>query len=171
MSSVTPKQFPGVVVGGVPTVTYEEKLDIGHRWYESKSVQPAFPFGFGLSYTTFSLKSSFKRKIKSDSKYYITTVVKNAGKLDGAEVVQVYLGVPSGLYLTQPPKRLVGFRRVSVPRVKSATVTIAIDPATSNHPLSVWDNPAQRFIIPSGTFTVYAGNSSQSARPVATFTR
>ncbi len=171
MSSVTPNQFPGVLEGGVPTVTYEENLNIGYRWYDSKSVKPAFPFGFGLSYTNFSLSSTFKAQSASDPKYYVKTKVTNRGKVDGSEVVQVYLGVPSGPYLPQPPKRLVGFQRVAVPHGKSATVTITIDPSASNHPLSVWDKQSQQFVVPTGTFIVYAGNSSQNVIKLGTFTR
>jgi len=171
MSSVTPKQFPGVLEGGVPTVTYEENLDIGYRWYDSKSIKPAFPFGFGLSYTNFSLSSTFMAKSASDAKYYVKTKVTNKGKVDGSEVVQVYLGVPSGSYLPQPPKRLVGFQRVAVPHGKSATVTITIDPSASNHPLSVWDKQSQQFVIPTGTFTVYAGDSSENVIKLGAFTR
>ena len=156
---------------GVPTVTYEENLAIGYRWYESKSVTPAFPFGFGLSYTTFSLKSTFEAKTVSNGKYYVKTTVKNTGKVEGSEVVQVYLGVPSGPYLPQPPKRLVGFQRVTVAAGKTSTVTIEIDPTSNNHPLSIWDRQSQQFVIPAGTFTVYAGNASTNATRVGTFTR
>ena len=124
-----------------------------------------------MSYTTFSLKSTFKPKSASDAKYYVKTTVKNNGKVDGSEVVQVYLGVPSGPYLAQPPKRLVGFQRVFVPHGTSATVTIAIDPSASNHPLSVWEKESQQFVIPTGAYTVYAGNSSENAMKLGTFMR
>jgi beta-glucosidase len=171
MDSITPNQYPGVPVAGVPTVTYEEQLDIGYRWYDSNSIKPAFPFGFGLSYTTFRLNSKFTPAKKSDPKYYVRTTVTNTGKVEGSEVVQVYLGIPSGAFLKQPPKRLVGFRKVALAPGASATVTITINPLTTNHPLGVWDKGSQQFVIPSGTYTVYAGNSSRNLTTLATFTR
>ena len=54
----TPGQWPGVDVNGVPTVTYSEGLEIGYRWYDAQGIQPLFPFGYGLSYTTFSIRTS-----------------------------------------------------------------------------------------------------------------
>jgi beta-glucosidase len=117
------------------------------------------------------LKSTFIPAKGSDSKYYVKTTVTNTGKLNGSEVVQVYLSVPSGGYLTQPPRRLVGFRRVIVARGASVTVTIPIDPSATNHPLSIWDKAKQQFVVPSGKFTIYAGNSSKNFSTLATFQR
>lgn len=171
MGQVTPYQFPGVLEGGKPTVSYDEKLNIGYRWYNTNSITPAFPFGFGLSYTTFDLNSTFTPATSSDSKYYVKTTVKNSGSVDGSEVVQVYLGVPSSDALTQPPKRLVGYQKVAVAHGSSATTTIAIDPAATNHPLGIWNKTSQQFVIPSGTYTVYVGNSSGNLTTLGTFTR
>lgn len=171
MGQVTPYQFPGVVEAGKPTVSYDEKLNIGYRWYNTNSITPAFPFGFGLSYTTFDLNSTFSPATGSDAKYYVKTTVKNTGSVDGSEVVQVYLGVPSSDALTQPPKRLVGFQKVAVSHGATATTTITIDPAATNHPLGIWNKSSQQFVIPSGTYTVYVGNSSGNLTTVGTFTR
>ena len=172
MGQVTPNQYPGVIdSAGVPVVTYDEKLDIGYRWYQANSVTPAFPFGFGLSYTSFAIAPTFTPATTSDTKYHVTATVSNTGAKAGAEVVQVYLGVPSDAWLPQPPKRLVGYQKVTLAAGATATVTIDIDPDASNHPLGVWNKTKQQFVIPAGTFTVYAGNSSANLTTVGTFKR
>lgn len=171
MEQVTPSQFPGVLnSANVPVVTYDEKLNIGYRWYNSKNITPAFPFGHGLSYSTFSITSTLTAPTASDPKVYVKATVANTGQTAGSEVVQVYLNVPSSVYLPQPPKRLVGFQKVALAVGESKQVTIAIDPDASNHPLGVWNKTAQKFVVPSGLFTVYAGNSSGNVTTVGTFT-
>ena len=172
MGQVTPNQYPGVInSAGVPVVSYDEKLNIGYRWYNANSVTPAFPFGFGLSYTTFGIASTFTPASSSDTRYHVTSTVSNSGAKAGSEVVQVYISVPSDAYLPQPPKRLVGYRKVAVAAGAASSVTIDIDPAATNHPLGVWNKTKQQFVIPSGTYTVYAGNSSANLTNVGTFTR
>jgi beta-glucosidase len=170
MAQVTPSQFPGVPnSANVPVVTYEEKLNIGYRWYASKNITPAFPFGHGLSYTTFSIASTLTAPTAADPKLSVKATVSNTGQAAGSEVVQVYVNVPSNAYLPQPPKRLVGFQKVALAKGESRQVTIVIDPDASNHPLGIWNKTAQKFVIPSGLFTVFAGNSSANTTTVGTF--
>lgn len=172
MEQVTPSQFPGVPnSANVPVVTYDEKLNIGYRWYQSRNIAPAFPFGHGLSYSTFSITSTLTAPTASDPKVYVTATVANTGQTAGSEVVQVYVNVPSNAYLPQPPKRLVGFQKVALAVGESKQVTIVIDPQASNHPLGVWNKTAQKFVVPAGLYTVYAGNSSSNTTTVGTFTR
>nr|WP_315595885.1 glycoside hydrolase family 3 N-terminal domain-containing protein [uncultured Cupriavidus sp.] len=166
MDSITASQFPGVMNNGVPTVTYSEGLNIGYRWYDANSVAPAFPFGHGLSYTTFALTSP--NVSSAGAKYSVSVNVKNTGSMRGSEVVQVYLSVPVA---GQPPKRLVGFQKVDLAPGAAQNVTVTIDPAGSSHPLSVWDKTAQSFVIPSGNFTAYVGNSSGNLQVAGSFSR
>lgn len=168
MDSITPAQYPGVSVNGIPTVTYTEGLDMGYRWYDSIGKTPAFEFGFGLSYTTFSVANAAVSS-GSNGTYNVTAVVTNTGKVAGAEVAQVYLGLPASM--GEPPKRLVGFQKVSLQPGASQTVTINIDPNASNHPLSTWDKDAQQWTIASGAYTVYVGNSSRSVTTAGTISR
>jgi beta-glucosidase len=84
--------------------------------------------------------------------------VTNTGEVAGAEVVQVYLGLPDAT--GQPPKRLVGFQKVKVEPGASASAEIVVDPATTNHPLSVWSRGEHDFVIVPGEYTVYVGTSS-----------
>lgn len=177
LDNVTAQQFPGVVGGdGVTqTVSYSEMLNIGYRWYDAnvsgqcavvggRNPCVAFPFGYGLSYTSFSVASP--SVAATGSKYVVTATVANTGSKAGAEVVQVYLALPAGassVGAAQPPKRLVGFQKVSLAAGASTTVSITIDPAASNHPLSVWSTTYNMWITPSGSYTVYVGNSSSPA--------
>lgn len=101
--------------------------------------------------------------------YNVTASVTNTGKVAGAEVVQVYVGLPSSS--GEPPKRLVGFRKVLLNPGASQTVTINIDPKANNHPLSIWDKDAQQWSPASGATTVYIGNSSRSLGPAGTITQ
>jgi beta-glucosidase len=89
----------------------------------------------------------------------VTGSVTNTGPVAGAEVVQVYLGVPLD---GQPPKRLVGFQKVFAEPGESKPVTITIDPAATNHPFSVWDCCTQSFVINPGQYTFYVGNSADN---------
>ena len=97
----------------------------------------------------------------------MTASVTNTGPVAGAEVVQVYLGVPVA---GQPPKRLVGFQKVFVEPGASKPVTITIDPAATNHPFGVWDYCTQSFVTKPGEYTVYVGNSADNTPHVSTVT-
>lgn len=189
LDSVTPQQFPGVPGsdGKSPSVTYSEKLDIGYRWYdanagghcaETAGSNPciAFPFGHGLSYTSFATSSPRLVPDRRTGSYRVTMTVKNTGKRAGAQVVQAYLSLPASanaLGAAQPPKRLVGFERVELEPGASRQVAITIDPASSHHPLGVWNKTAGRWVIPSGRYEVKVGTSSspRDLVPAGSFTR
>ena len=165
-----PTYFPGVLVNGKSAVEYKEGLNIGYRWYDANAsgqckptaqrTNPcvAFPFGYGLSYTRFEI--SPPALAEKGGKYQVAVTVKNTGEVAGAEVVQVYLGIPAK---GQPPKRLVGFQKVMLAPGESRAVTITIDPASNNHPLGVYDTAAGKFIDPAGSYTLYVGNSASPA--------
>jgi beta-glucosidase len=157
-----PDQYPGVMVGGVRTVTYSEGFEIGYRWYDAHGVAPQFPFGFGLSYTTFSFSKLLVTK-QTDGVQPVTVsfTVVNTGIRDGTEVAQVYLGLPAGA--GEPPKRLVAFQRVELAARQKKRVEIVIDPAASSHPFGFWDSENQKWDIQGGVYRIYVGNSSANA--------
>jgi beta-glucosidase len=158
----------------VQTVTYSERLAIGYRWYDSnaggnclektgKNSCVAFPFGHGLSYTSFTIGKPRLAFDTTSGKWRATARVTNSGKRAGAEVVQLYLSLPlsaNAVGAKQPPRRLIGFHRMELAPGASGDVTIVIDPAASNHPMSVWDEPAGKWAEPQGNFTVWIGRSS-----------
>lgn len=133
---------------------------------------PAFAFGHGVSSTTFAIKEPrLLPPAKGENSYRIEATVSNTGARRGAEVLQVYLSVPSRNGVQQPPKRLVGFQKVWLEPGASERMTIEIDPTASNHPLSIWDSAQNEFVIPKGLFTVWVGNASDSLTKAGTFER
>jgi beta-glucosidase len=140
-------------------VSYSEGLEIGYRWYDAQNITPQYCFGFGLSYSTFTISNvAVTPTTDGIQPVTVTATVTNTGTVYGAEVVQVYLGFPENL--REPPRRLVGFQKIWLSPNQSGTVTIAIDPAATNYPLSYWDTRKHNWAIESGTYTVYVGNSS-----------
>jgi beta-glucosidase len=164
-----PERYPGTDKGdGYPVIRYSEGLEIGYRWFQAQGIKPLFGFGFGLSYTTFDITDvSVNAPDGANAPVTVTGMVTNTGPMPGADVVQVYLGVPVE---GQPPKRLVGFQKVFAEAGESKPVTITVDPAASNHPFSVWDYCTRAFVIKPGRYTVYVGNSADHTPHAVPFT-
>ncbi len=123
----------------------------------------AFPFGHGLSYTSFNVTAPRLAYHAASKSWRATARVTNTGKRRGGEVVQVYLSLPASanaIGAKQPPKRLVGFQRIELAPGASGEVVIKVDPAASNHPLSVWNERERKWTIPKGTFSLWLGRSS-----------
>lgn len=166
-----PERHPGVDEGdGYPVIRYSEGLEMGYRWFQANDIEPLFPFGYGLSYTDFELSDLALKRSEDQGKeeaFEVTAVVSNTGDRDGAEVVQVYLGIPED---QQPPKRLIAFQKVHLEAGRSKAISITIDPKATHHPLSVWDRGQDDFVIPSGEFTLYVGTSSEDSAASFNFT-
>jgi len=176
LDRVATAQFPGALSadGKLQTVAYSEQLAIGYRWYDAnvggncavrggQNACLAFPFGHGLSYTSFSVAAPRLSFDAASSTWRATARVTNTGQRAGAEVVQVYLSLPASANAVgaeQPPKRLVGFQRIELAPGASGTVTVSIDPMASNHPISVWSERDRKWIVPVGSFKVWLGRSS-----------
>ena len=136
--------------GSTYTVHYDEGLKIGYKWYESEHKQPLFPFGFGLSYTTYAYSD-----LKTDNaQRTVTFAVKNTGKLAGTEIAQVYATLPDAA--GEPFKRLVGWQRIDLAPGESKTVTVALDPRV----MSVFDEQSNTWTLLPGTYNILAGPSS-----------
>lgn len=170
----TTAQFPGIDpdgAGPLPlTAAYSEGLEMGYRWYDANNVKPTFAFGHGLSYTDFELSKLVVTPKTTDGthKIDVSFFIENTGDVAGAEVGQVYLGLPASA--NQPPKRLVGFDKVTLNPGEKQRVTVTIDPGASNHPLSVWDEATDKWSTPNGEYTVYVGNSSDNVALQQTIT-
>jgi beta-glucosidase len=164
-----PERYPGTDEGdGYPVIRYSEGLAMGYRWFQSQGIKPLFGFGFGLSYTTFDITDvSVNAPDGANAPVTVTASVTNTGPVAGAEVVQVYLGLPVD---GQPPKRLVGFQKVFIEPGESKPVMIIIDPAATHHPFSVWDYCTQGFVTEPGQYTIYVGNSADNTPHTATLT-
>ncbi|MFE9691863.1 beta-glucosidase [Micromonospora sp. NPDC005806] len=163
-ANATAEQWPGVDPDGDGnlTATYREGLEMGYRWYDANDTKPTFPFGFGLSYTDFEISKLVTTPQTTDGTKPIKVqfFVENTGDVAGAEVAQVYLGLPSGA--GEPSKRLVAFEKVWLQPGEKKRVELTIDPAASNHPLSVWDTTSDAWATVDGNYRIYLGNSSTS---------
>jgi beta-glucosidase len=146
----TPQQYPGV--NG--TAVYSEKLEVGYRWYDSHNIPPLFPFGFGLSYSTFKF-DHLRVSPPNGGRIMIGFDVTNTGARAGAEVSQVYLGSPASA--GEPPKRLSGFSKINLRPGETQHVTISLDPRA----FSVWSTDAKGWKLIPGVYKVMAGNSSR----------
>ncbi len=150
----------GFAAGGPYTVEYSEGLRIGYRWFDAQGIAPLFPFGHGLSYTTFAISdlSVSARATDGTRPISVEFMVRNTGRVRGAEVPQVYLTLPASA--GEPAKRLVGFDKVWLSPGERRKVRIVIDPRAANHPLGVWDTVAQAWTIPLGAYRVQVGRSA-----------
>jgi beta-glucosidase len=148
-------------------VSYGEGLFVGYRYYEKKKVAPLFPFGFGLSYTTFqydALRLS-AQEIGAQDTLEVQIDVINTGQLAGKETVQLYIhDVASSLH--RPEKELKAFAKVSLEPGERTTVTLSI----KREALAYYDDLACEWVAEAGEFKVLVGASSQDMRAQATFT-
>ncbi|TMM35812.1 MAG: glycosyl hydrolase [Actinobacteria bacterium] len=156
----TPSQYPGV--DGV--ATYSEGVFVGYRHYDAHDIAPLFPFGFGLSYTTFAMR---QLRVDTDcSGATVTVQVTNTGGRTGAQVVQVYVGQPATVGVPVPPHQLGGFLKVTLRPGETRRVTIQVTPRAFAH----WDVATHRFVVPDGTYQVLVGDSSRNL-PLARMVR
>jgi beta-glucosidase len=139
-------------------------LKLPQKGYDTAGITPLFPFGYGLSYTSFG----YSNLRVTPSTATVTTPIHvrfrlaNRGSRSGAEVSQVYVGLPASA--GEPPKRLVGYAKTVLAAGQTTTVDITIDPSASTRPLSYFNTTANSWEIAPGTYTVYAG--PQNAQPV-----
>ncbi|KAJ5681667.1 Glycoside hydrolase family 3 [Penicillium maclennaniae] len=142
---------------------YGEGVYVGYRFYEKCQRNVAFPFGFGLSYTTFKYSSLSLQEF--DDTLAVALDVHNTGDVDGAEVVQVYVAQHSPS-IWRPLKELKGFRKVFIPAGKSERVTLHI---SKKYATSFWDEYKHAWVQENGRYTVLVGDSSAHTPLSATF--
>jgi beta-glucosidase len=154
-----------------PDIVYSEGVNVGYKGYDVAGITPLFPFGYGLSYTTFGYGRlgihASKQHAGRLEKVHVRFRVRNTGHRTGTETAQVYLGLPART--GEPPKRLVGYAQVTLVPGRSAVVHVKIDPAAPNHPLSYFDEATHRWRLAAGTYRVYVGSSERHAPLSATF--
>jgi beta-glucosidase len=159
----SPERWPGV--NG--TAHYSEGLEVGYRWYDAQGQDPLFPFGYGLSYTTFAfrhLSVSPRLDPGGDVSGGHVTVghitvgvdVTNTGRRAGSDVVQAYMSFPASA--GEPPRQLKGFAKVSLRPGQTKHVTLRLD----ERAFSVWDPAAQQWTTTDGKYQVSVGDSSRN---------
>ena len=130
-------------------IDYTEGLKVGYKWFDAENKQPLFAFGHGLSYTTFAY-SGLKASIDS-----VSFTVRNTGKRAGAEIAEVYAGLPA--VANEPPKRLVAWDKVTLAPGESKTVTLRLDPKY----LSIFDEQKDGWELLPGEYKIFVGGSSR----------
>lgn len=136
-------------------VQYKEGLNIGYRYYDKSSGQPLFPFGFGLSYTNFSYSNL--KITTSGTTVAATFTIKNTGKMDGADVAQVYVHQQHST-LPRPEKELKGFQKVFLRAGESKTISIRLNESA----LQYFNDQLNQWVMEPGKFDILIGNSSKN---------
>jgi len=158
------EQWPGLPDPAKPMYAmYSEQLLVGYRYYDAKGIEfsTGFPFGHGLSYTSFAYTNLVITSSNSEegaSTYHVSFELKNTGDVAGAEIVQLYLGFPA--ISGEPPSQLKGFEKV----VLEAGAKTAVQLELTQREVSVWDVISHRFAVAEGTFQVHVCASSRDIR-------
>lgn len=153
-----------------PQCDYTEGVYLDYRYFDEKDITPRYEFGYGLTYTTFDFdqleinSTGLNAALDSNADLWtiVTTVdstVTNTGPVAGAEVAQLYMGIPDS-----PPKQLRGFEKVHLEPGESTTVRFEL----TRRDLSVWDVASQQWKIQDGNYTVFVGASSRDVRMTGT---
>ena len=142
---------------------YREGIFVGYRGYEKNGVKPLFPFGFGLSYTSFEY--SDMQIVKDGRSFVVSFNVKNTGKVAGAEVAQVYV-TDDECSVTRPEKELKGFDKIYLKPGESKHVQVRLD----DEAFRFYSLESHDFVVEPGTFTVSVASSSADVRLTSTLT-
>jgi beta-glucosidase len=141
------------------TADYKEGILVGYRWYDTKKIEPQFSFGYGLSYTDFSIShfSTDKLSYGKDEIIHARFTIKNTGSRYGAEVVQLYISDPVCSVL-RPEKELKAFEKVFLQ--PGETKTVELDVKVGN--LAFYDETKKSWKVEAGEFVLQLGNSSRN---------
>lgn len=152
---------------GGATEEYKEGILVGYRWFDTKNVAPLYPFGYGLSYTTFEFANAktHKKEYAANETITVTVDVKNTGKADGKEVVQLYSS-KTGSKVDRAAKELKGFSKALVKAGSTQKVTIKV-PVKE---LAYYDNATKKWTVEPGAYTFKLGNSSRDIKQEVTVT-
>lgn len=146
-----PSRYPGTAG---QNVFYREGVFVGYRWYDARGIAPAYPFGFGLSYTRFAYDDL---QVAGGEPLVVTARVTNTGSRPGTDVVQLYVGIPSSPGADQPPSQLKGAQRVRLAPGASARVRFTVDARAR----STWDSARHTWVRPDGCTEIKVGGSSR----------
>ncbi len=148
-----PEVWKQIAVGLAPfQVAYDEGVKVGYKWYDAENKPVLFPFGYGLSYTTYSYSNL---KLTSGKNPRVTFTVTNSGNCAGAEVAEVYASLPAAA--SEPPKRLVGWSKVKLNPGESKEVAVEVDARY----LSIFNVEKNGWQLIPGEYTFLVGGSSQ----------
>lgn len=142
------------IAAGLPAfqITYDEGLKVGYKWYDAEHKQVLFPFGYGLSYTTYAYSNL---KVTPGEKVRVNFTLTNIGNRAGAEIAEIYAALPANA--GEPPKRLVGWSKVKLNPGETKEVMVEIDPEY----LSIFDVDQNKWQLIPGDYEFFAGGSSR----------
>ena len=155
--SDSPAHQEGMVFPNDGKTVYEEGILVGYRWFDTKKIEPLFPFGHGLSYTTFEIGNARASagSIRKGGSLTISVPVKNTGDRAGAEVIQLYISDDEASVL-RPEKELKGFEKVFLQPGESKTVTFTV----KEEDLRFFDADKHEWVSEPGAFTAKIGSSA-----------
>ncbi|MFF7994612.1 glycoside hydrolase family 3 C-terminal domain-containing protein [Kitasatospora xanthocidica] len=156
----TQAQWPGTN----NQVQYSEGVDVGYRWYDSKGLTPLFPFGYGLSYTSFAFSNVHVSALPQGGAATVTATVTNTGSRQGADVAQLYVSSPAAS--GQPPRSLQGFARVDLQPGQSQTVSFPLTEQNLHH----WNETTGGWATSTGDYTLAVGDADSAPALTATTT-
>ena len=164
----TEAQYPGIKEEGDQfwQTHYSEGVYVGYRWYSSKKIKVQFPFGHGLSYTTFTYTNAKadKAEMTADQTLKVSVDVTNTGSADGAEIVQLYINDVKST-IDRPVKELKDFEKVYLKAGETKTVTFEVDAQD----LSYFDAEKHEWVAEPGKFKVLLGSSSENILSTVNF--
>ena len=144
---------PGISTNQTPfDAVYDEGLKVGYKWYDAERKEPLFPFGFGLSYTTYAYSDL---RTTSDNGLTVKFKVKNTGNRSGEEIAEVYLTLPASTQ--EPPRRLVGWSKIALGPGEQKEVTVKVE----HQMLSVFNPDKNLWEVAPGEYKVWTGGSSR----------
>jgi beta-glucosidase len=143
------------VLEGLPAfqIKYDEGLKVGYKWYDAENKPVLFPFGYGLSYTTYSYSGL---KVTPGDRVTVSFTVQNTGNREGGEIAQVYASLPAST--GEPPKRLIGWSKVRLKPGESKEVSVEVD----RKYLSIFNVQQNAWQLVPGDYNIMAGSSSQA---------
>jgi beta-glucosidase len=144
---------PGISRNQTPfDAVYDEGLKVGYKWYDAERKEPLFPFGFGLSYTTYAYSDL---RTTSDNGLTVKFKVKNTGNRAGEETAEIYLTLPASTQ--EPPRRLVGWSKIALGPGEQKEVTVKVEPQM----LSAFNPDKNLWKVAPGEYKVWVGGSSR----------
>jgi beta-glucosidase len=143
-------------------VDYAEGIFVGYRWFDSRGVQPLFPFGYGLSYTTFSY-TKIRTDRTDDGRWSVTFSVTNNGSRGGDEIAEVFVSPPVSTSAPRPVRELKGFCRVGLANDETRTITVTLGADA----FSYFDESKGAWAVDPGSYTIEVGSSSRNIQLTA----
>jgi len=153
---ISERRFPGDLEA--LKIYYDEGIYVGYRHFDKNQIEPFFPFGFGLSYTEFKLSNIRvdKNAVKNSDTFTVSIDVVNVGKVEGAEIIQIYIS-DDECSVDRPPKELQAFEKVYLKPGESKTVSVTLD----HNVFEFYSEKEHKFVAEAGTFTILVGTSSR----------